>query len=114
MSMTAAGWAEQQPVSGRKKQLLLVIARTVDETGSCRSVTQDDLAASCDCSVRQVRRLIKQLAGDKYLAHRARGASGGGRTSDLYALPREARERGDTKPDTVMTALVENASKPDI
>ena len=40
MSVTATGWAEQQPLSGRKKHLLLAIARAVDETGSWRSVTQ--------------------------------------------------------------------------
>ena len=31
---------------GRKKQLLLAIARAVDETGSCRSVTQGRCAES--------------------------------------------------------------------
>jgi hypothetical protein len=110
MSSTAAAWARAQPLIGRKKQLLLTIALAVDETGSCRSVTQDNLAASCHCSVRQVRRLIKQLAGDKYLAHRSRGAFGGGRTSDLYVLPREARE---SNPDTHVR-IGQNAGKPDI
>ena len=99
MSAKATAWACEQKLMGRKKRLLLATARAVDETGSCRSVTQDDLAASFDCSVRQVRRSIKQLAGDKYRAHRSRGAFGGGRTSDLYVLPREPRERDGTKPD---------------
>ena len=114
MSSRACEWARAQPLSGRKKQLLLAIAHEADRsgTGAC-SVTQERLAEYCGCSVRQVRRLLKQLAGDKYLAHRSRGAFGGGRTSDLYVLPREARE-DRTKPDTVMSALVENASKPDI
>jgi hypothetical protein len=33
MSLKAAVWAEAQPLTGRKKQLLLAIARAVDETG---------------------------------------------------------------------------------
>jgi predicted ArsR family transcriptional regulator len=112
MSVTATAWAEQQPLTGRKKQLLLAIARAVDDTGSCRSVTQDDLAASCGCTVRQVRRLVKELAAERYLAHLRRGALGGGRAPDLYVLPREARE--PTNANAQMSALVENASKPDI
>ena len=92
MSLKPAGWAEAQPLSGRKKQLLLAIARAVDETGSCRSVTQEALAASCGCTVRQVRRLVGELAAERYLAHRRRGRRGGGRAPDLYVLPREARD----------------------
>ena len=111
MGLKAAGWAEAQPLTGRKKRLLLSIARAVDEMGSCRSVTQDDLAASCACTVRQVRRLVGKLAAEKYLAHRRRGRRGGGRAADLYVLPREARQ---TSPETATSALVENASKPDI
>jgi hypothetical protein len=41
-------------------------------------VTQDDLAASCGCTVRQVRRLVGELAAERYLAHRRRGGGGGG------------------------------------
>ena len=48
----------------RKKQLLLAIARAVDETGACRSVTQEALAASCGCTVRQLRRLVNELAAE--------------------------------------------------
>ena len=92
MSDRATAWAEHQPLDGRKKQLLLAIARAVDETGSCRSVTQDDLAAACGCTVRQVRRLVGGLAAERYLAHRRRGRRGGGRAADLYVLPREARD----------------------
>ena len=92
MSSSATAWASQQPLDGRKKQLLLAIARAVDDTGSCRSVTQDDLAASCGCTVRQVRRLVGRLAAERYLAHRRRGRRGGGRAADLYVLPREARD----------------------
>ena len=65
MSLKAAGWAEAQPLSGRKKQLLLTIARAVDETGACRSLTQESLAASCGCTVRQVRRLVGELAAER-------------------------------------------------
>src|ERR1700730_5037344 len=92
VSSRAAEWALAQPLTGRKKQLLLAIARAVDDTGSCRSVTQDDLAVSCGCTVRQVRRLVGELAAERYLAHRRRGRRGGGRAPDLYVLPREARE----------------------
>ena len=88
MSAKATAWACEQKLMGRKKQLLLAIARAVDDTGSCRSVTQDDLAASCGCTVRQVRRLVGQLAAERYLAQRRRGRSGGGRAPDLYVLPR--------------------------
>ena len=95
--------------TGRKKQLLLAIARAVDETGSCRSVTQDDLAGSCGCTVRQVRRLVGELAAERYLAHIRRGLLGGGRGPDLYVLPREAKE-----PRQPMSGLVENMGKPDI
>ena len=91
MNVTAIAWAEQQPLTGRKKQLLLAIARAVDETGSCRSMTQDGLAASCGCTVRQVRRLVGELAAARYVAHRRRGRRGGGRAADLYVLPREAK-----------------------
>jgi Helix-turn-helix domain len=112
MSSTATAWAWEQPLTGRKKQLLLTIARAVDETGSCCSVTQDGLAVSCGCTVRQVRRLVKELAAERYLAHLRRGALGGGRAPDLYVLPREARE--PTNANAQMSALVENASKPDI
>jgi hypothetical protein len=91
MSLKAAKWAEAQPLTGRKKQLLLAIARAVDETGACRSITQDGLAASCGCTVRQVRRLVNELAAAGYVAHRRRGAMGGGRGPDLYVLPREAK-----------------------
>jgi predicted ArsR family transcriptional regulator len=92
MSLMATAWAEQQPLIGRKMQLLLAIARAVDETGSCRSMTQDGLAAPCGRTVRQVRRLVGELAAEKYLAHRLRGRRGGGRAADLYVLPREAKE----------------------
>jgi predicted ArsR family transcriptional regulator len=92
MNVTATAWAEQQPLTGRKKQLLLAIACAVDETGACRSMTQESLAASCGCTVRQVRRLVEELAAERYLAHRRRGRRGGGRGADLYVLPREARE----------------------
>jgi predicted ArsR family transcriptional regulator len=92
VSSTATRWAQEQPLSGRKKQLLLAIARAVDETGGCRSVTQEALAASCGCTVRQVRRLVGELAAERYLAHRRRGRRGGGRAADLYVLPREAKE----------------------
>ena len=105
MSVRATAWAEQQPLTGRKKRLLLAIARAVDETGFCRSATQESLAVACQCTVRQVRRLVKELAAGGYLAHRRRGARGGGRAPDSYLLPREARE---------MSALVENRGKPNI
>ena len=111
MSSKATEWASEQPLDGRKKQLLLAIARAVDETGACRSVTQEALAASCGCTVRQLRRLVNELAAERYLAHRQRGRRGGGRAPDLYVLPREAREN---EPDTQMSALVENTGKPDI
>ena len=109
--MTATAWASQQPLVGRKKQLLLAIARSVDETGSCRSVAQDDLAALCGCTVRQVRRLVGELAAERYLAHRRRGRRGGGRAADLYVLPREARQ---PPPKAAMSGLVVSGSKPDI
>jgi hypothetical protein len=92
MSFTTTGWASEQPLSGRKQLLLLAIAQAVDETGACRSVTQAALAASCGCTVRQVRRLVGELALAGYLGHRRRGALGGGRGPDLYVLPREAKE----------------------
>ena len=93
-----------------RAQLLLTIARAVDETGSCRSVTQDDRAASCGCTVRPVRRLVKELAEARYLAHRRRGRRGGGRAADLYVLPREAREATSGQ----MSGLVESSGKPDM
>ena len=111
MGSTATAWAWEQPLDGRKKLLLLAIALAVDETGSCRSVTQDNLAASCHCTVRQVRRLVRELAAAGYLAHRRRGDPGGGRGPDLYVLPREARE---PLHDSAMSGLVENRGKPDI
>jgi predicted ArsR family transcriptional regulator len=111
MSVTATAWAEQQPLTRRKKQLLLAIARGVDETGSCRSMTQDGLAAACGCTVRRVRRLVGELAAERYLAHRRRGRRGGGRAADLYVLPREAKELAA---DGKLSALAEDASKPDI
>ena len=87
--------------------LLLAIAQEANRSGAC-SLTQD----RCRCSVRQVRRMLKQLADERYLGRGSRrGALGGGRTSDLYVLPREAREG---KSDTQMSALVETESKPDI
>jgi MarR-like DNA-binding transcriptional regulator SgrR of sgrS sRNA len=110
MSFKATEWAWEQLLDGRKKLLLLAIAHEANRSGAC-SVGQEHLADRCRCSVRQVRRMLKQLADEKYLARCPRGALGGGRNSDLYVLPREARE---TKPDTTMSALVENASKPDI
>jgi predicted ArsR family transcriptional regulator len=93
MRFKATAWAWEQALTGRKKQLLLSIARAVDKTGACRSVTQEALAASCGCTVRQVRRLVGELAAERYLAHRRRGRRGGGRAADLYVLPREAREQ---------------------
>jgi predicted ArsR family transcriptional regulator len=92
VSSRAFEWALAQPLVGRKKQLLLAIAGAVDEMGSCRSMTQDGLAARCGCTGRQVRRLVNELAAERYLAHRRRGRRGGGRAPDLYVLPREARE----------------------
>ena len=112
MCSKATSWAERQPLTGRKMQLLLAIARAVDETGACRSVTQESLAASCNCTIRQVRRLVKELTAKRCLVHLRRGALGCGRAPDLYVLPREARE--PTNPDGQMSALVENVSKPDI
>ena len=91
-SSRASEWALVQPLVGRKQQLLLAIAGAVDHTGSCRSVTQESLAAICNCSIRQVRRLVGKLAAERYLAHRRRGRRGGGRAADLYVLPREAKE----------------------
>ena len=111
MSARAIAWAEQQPLTGRKKQLLLAIAREVDETGACRSATQEALAALCGCTVRQVRRLVGELTAERYLAHRRRGRRGGGRAPDFYVLPREARE---PLPKAAMSGLVENRGKPDI
>jgi predicted ArsR family transcriptional regulator len=111
MNSKATEWASEQPLDGRKKQLLLAIARAVDETGACRSVTQDDLAASCGCTVRQVRRLVGELASERYLAHRRRGRRGGGRGPDLYVLPREAKEPRHGQP---MSGLVKNRGKQDI
>jgi len=61
---------------GRRKQLLLAIAGAVDNTGACRCMTQDELAASSGCTVRQVRRLVGELALAGNLAHRRRGARG--------------------------------------
>jgi predicted ArsR family transcriptional regulator len=90
MNVAATTWAEQQPLKGRKRMVLLAIARAVDETGACRSVTQEALAASCACTARQVRRLVGELAAERYVAHRRRGRRGGGRAADLYVLPREA------------------------
>ena len=107
----ATAWAEQQPLTARKKLLLMAIAHETDKSGTCRSLTQEDLAASCDCTVRQVRRLIKELAHARYLAHRSCGALGGGRGADFYVLPREARPANS---ETKMSALVETESKPDI
>jgi len=84
--------------------LLLAIAQEANRSGAC-SLTQERLADRCRCSVRQVRRMLKQLADERYLGRGSRrGALGGGRTSDLYVLPREAREG---KSDTQMSALVE-------
>jgi Helix-turn-helix domain len=101
----------RQPLDGRKKILLLAIAHEAKRSGAC-SVTQERLADRCRCSIRQVRRLLKQLADERYLGPLPRrGARGGGRAPDLYVLPREARE---IKPSAQMSALVENASKPDI
>ncbi len=94
MSLTATEWAGRQPLNGRKKLLLLAIANAVDETGACRTVTQDNLAASCSCTVRQVRRLVNELAAARYLAHIRRGRRGGGRAPDAYVLPREAKQAG--------------------
>jgi hypothetical protein len=111
MSLKAAVWAEAQPLSGRKKQLLLAIASAVDETGACRSMTQDDLAASCGCTVRQVRRLVGELAAERYLAHRRRGRRRGGRAADLYVLPREAREDSADE-DEVMRRLASQERPP--
>jgi hypothetical protein len=64
MSSTATAWAREQPLTGRKKHILLAIARAVDETGACRTVTQESLSASCGCTVRQVRRLVNELAAE--------------------------------------------------
>jgi hypothetical protein len=59
--------------------------------------------------------MLKQLADERYLGRGSRrGALGGGRAPDLYVLPREVREGDDAKPGAGMSALVENASKPDI
>jgi hypothetical protein len=71
VSSRASEWALGQPLSGRKKQLLLAIARSVDETGSCRSVTQESLAAICNCTVRQVRRLVGSWQPRDTFAHQA-------------------------------------------
>jgi hypothetical protein len=79
-------------LTGPKKQLLLAIAGAVDETGACRCMTQDELAATCGCTVRQVRRLVGELAAARYLAHIRRGRRDGGRAPDAYVLPREAKE----------------------
>jgi predicted ArsR family transcriptional regulator len=111
MSAKATAWACEQKLTGRKKRLLLSIARAVDETGASRSVTQESLAASCGCTARQVRRLVGELAAERYLAQRRRGRRGGGRAPDLYVLPREARE---PLPKAAMSGLLENTGKPDI
>jgi MarR-like DNA-binding transcriptional regulator SgrR of sgrS sRNA len=110
MSSKATEWAWEQPLDGRKKLLLLAIAHEANRSGAC-SLTQERLAEHCRCSVRQVRRMLKQLANERYVGRGSRrGALGGGRTSDLYVLPREARE---SNPDTHVR-IGQNASKPDI
>ena len=111
MSLTATAWAEQQPLTGRKMLLLHAIARAVDETSACCSVTQEALTVSWGCTVPQVRRLVGELAVERYLAHCRRGRRGGGRAEDVYVLLREAKE---CPADGKMSALVEDASKPDI
>ncbi len=45
MSFKATERAKRQPLTGRKRLVLLAIARAVDETGFCRSTTQESLAA---------------------------------------------------------------------
>ena len=90
MSSTATAWAHE--LAGREKLLLLAIARAANMSGAC-SLTHERLAEDCNCSVRQVRRLLKQLVDERHLGRGScRGALGGGRAADLYVLPREAKE----------------------
>jgi CRP-like cAMP-binding protein len=56
----------EQLLDGRKKLLLLAIAHEADGSGAC-SVTQERLAEYCDCSVRQVRRMLTELVAERYL-----------------------------------------------
>ncbi len=66
MSGNATEWVWAQPLTGNKKLLLLAVAREVDRHGTCRA-TQEQLAEYCNCSVRQVRRLMSELSRELYL-----------------------------------------------
>jgi hypothetical protein len=90
--------------------LLLAIARAVDETGACRFVTKEALAASCACAARQVRRLVGELADERYLPTADAGAAVAAERR-ICTCCREARE---PLLKTAMSGLVENRGKPDI
>ncbi len=110
-SLKATEWAWQQPLTGTKKLLLLAVAREVDKHGKCRA-TQEQLAEYCGCSVRQVRRMMKELSLELYLRGGPLGALNGGRAANIYVLPREAREEA-IKPHTDVR-INRDSSKPDI
>ena len=93
----------------RKKQLLLAIARAVDDTGRCRSVTQDDLAAACGCTVAR----CAGWSGDWLPRDTLPTADAGAAVAAERRICTCCRVRRGT-PVRSMSALVENESKPDI
>lgn len=87
MSLKCLTWAWEQEGIVNQTDLLVLLA-LADHAGDKNDCypSQATLARKARCSVDTVQRSLLRLEADRYITRKPRGASTGGRISDLYQL----------------------------
>lgn len=86
MSSQAVAWAIVHQAGGMSaKAVLLSLANYANEYGECWA-SQQTIADGAECSVRQVRRILIDLAERGLIARERRGGAGKGRDTDMIRL----------------------------
>lgn len=106
MSSQAVAWAIVHQAGGMSaKAVLLSLANYANEYGECWA-SQSTIADGAECSVRQVRRILLDLAERGLIERERRGGAGKGRDTDMIRLRmRElpailtSKRREETQPD---------------
>lgn len=108
MSSQAVAWAIVHQAGGMSaKAVLLSLANYANEYGECWA-SQATIADGAECSVRQVRRILADLAERGLIERERRGGAGKGRETDMIRLRmRElpviltSKRREETQPDNL-------------
>ena len=108
MSSQAVAWAIVHQAGGMSaKAVLLSLANYANEYGECWA-SQATIAEGAECSVRQVRRILSDLADRGLIERERRGGAGKGRETDMIRLRmRElpviltSKRRQETQPDNL-------------